>query len=150
MRERLPSVPSMGDVFSAPLQAAPPVGLSATPVLGSASDAPRPMQWSRLSGSSDDIKPTIQATKSDAAPAPKAKSELSFERYARIKAHLWDANASREDVLSKHGMDEIEWRIMEQHQTEALDLEAKEGRCDLALALLTAFEAANAPSVTAP
>lgn len=108
------------------------------------------MQWSRLSGSNEDIKPTIQAAKSETPPTPKAKNELSFERYARIKVHLWNANASREDVLSKHGMDEIEWRIMERHQTEALDLEAKEGRCDLALALLAAFEAANMPSVTAP
>jgi len=108
------------------------------------------MQWGRLSGSSDDTKPTIHAAKSETASTPKAKNELSFERYARIKVHLWDANVAREDVLSKHGMDEIEWRIMEQHQTEALDLEAKEGRCDLALALLAAFEAANAPSLAAP
>ena len=108
------------------------------------------MQWSSLSGSNDDIKPTIQASKPEVSPTPKAKKELSFERYARVKAHLWGANASREDVLSKHGLDEIEWRILEQHQTEALDLEAKEGKCDLALALLTAFEAANAASLTAP
>ncbi|HRI69888.1 MAG TPA: hypothetical protein PK156_36920 [Polyangium sp.] len=53
-------------------------------------------------------------------------------------------------MLSKHGLDEIEWRILEQQQTEALELEAKEGKCDLALALVAAFEAANAPSIAAP
>jgi hypothetical protein len=108
------------------------------------------MQWSRLSGLNDDIKPTIQAAKPEASPAPKPKSELSFERYARIKVHLWDSDASREDVLSKNGIDEIEWRILEKQQTEALDLEAKEGKCDLALALVAAFEAANTPSLAAP
>jgi hypothetical protein len=109
------------------------------------------MQWSRLSGSSDDIMPTIQAAKPESSlAASKPKSELSFERYARIKVHLWSADASREDVLSKNGMDEIEWRILEQQQTQALDLEAKEGKCDLALALVAAFEAANAPSLAAP
>lgn len=106
--------------------------------------------WPRLSGPSDEIKPTLQPQKSDTSATPKPKSELSFERYARIKVHLWSPDASREDVLQKHGIDEVEWRILEQQQTEALELEAKEGRCDLALALVAAFEAANAPSLAAP
>jgi len=108
------------------------------------------MQWSRLSGSNDEIKPAIQAAKPEASAKQKPKSELSFERYARIKVHLWSPDASREDVLSKNGLDEIEWRILEQQQTEALELEAKEGKCDLALALVAAFEAVNAPILAAP
>ncbi len=147
-RERLASVPP--DMVSAPLQAAQAIASPNESVFAPAVDAPRPMQWSRLSGPSDDIKPTIPASKAEASPRPGAKSELSFERYARIKVHLRDANASREDVLSKNGLDEIEWRILEQHQTDALDHEAKEGKCDLALTLLAAFEVANAPSLMAP
>jgi hypothetical protein len=144
-------VPPIGEAFSTPFQAAPPIVSQNLPLPPPVSDAPRPVSWSRLSGTNDDIQPLIQAAKPQGAPAPKPKSELSFERYARIKVHLWGTNVSREEVLSKHGIDEIEWRIMERHQTEALDLEAKEGRCDLALALLDAFETANtAPTVSAP
>lgn len=145
VRDRLPSVPA-ATPFAAP--AVPTT--SSLPPIPSPTDAPRPMQWSRLSGPSDEIKPTLSMTKSDVATPVKAKGELSFERYAQIKVHLWSSNAPREDVLSKHGIDEIDWHILEQQQTEALESEAKEGKCDLALALVAAFEAANSPSLSAP
>jgi len=144
-RERLPSVPA-ATPFVAPAAPTAPA-LASIP---SPADGPRPMQWSRLSGPSDEIKPVVAMSKSDMATPVKAKSELSFERYAQIKVHLWTSNAPREDVLSKHGLDDIDWHILEQQQTEALETEAKEGKCDLALALVAAFEAANAPSISAP
>lgn len=87
---------------------------------------------------------------SEVAAPRKTKGDLSFERYAQIKVYLWSSNAPREDVLSKHGLDEIDWHILEQEQTEALETEAKEGKCELALALMAAFEAANAPSISPP
>lgn len=149
-RERMPSVLLSATPFSAPPATAPAIASVPTPPLSAASDMLRPMAWLGSSGNSDILQTTLQAAKSDDSPPPKPKSELSFEKYARIKVHLWSADASREDVLSKHGLDEIEWRILEQQQTEALEHEAKEGKCDLALALVAAFEAANAPSLTAP
>ncbi len=85
----------------------------------------------------------------DATSLTAPKVDRSFERYARIKALLWAPDVSRDEVLSKHGLDEVEWRIFEQQQIEALDNEAKEGKCDLALALLTAFEAAQTPLLAA-
>lgn len=142
-RERLPSVPA-ATPFTAPVVAP----TSALPPIPSPSDAPRPLQWSRLSGPSDEIKPSMAM--SEVAAPRKTKGDLSFERYAQIKVYLWSSNAPREDVLSKHGLDEIDWHILEQEQTEALETEAKEGKCELALALMAAFEAANAPSISPP
>jgi hypothetical protein len=106
------------------------------------------VQWGRLSGNESAAPLAVKPT--EAAPSPKPTAERSFERYARIKAHLWALDGSRDEVLGKYGLDEIEWRILEQQQAEALEVEAKEGRCDLALALVAALEAAQGPMLAAP
>ncbi|HZF54508.1 MAG TPA: DUF2169 domain-containing protein [Polyangiaceae bacterium] len=77
------------------------------------------------------------------------KASLSIEQYARIKMQLWGAHASLSEVLERHGIDEVEWRIHERRQADALAAEEREGRCDLALALMAAFEASQAQSSTA-
>ncbi|HVK70015.1 MAG TPA: DUF2169 domain-containing protein [Polyangium sp.] len=79
-----------------------------------------------------------------------ARGELSVERYARIKVDLWGAQAALHEVLSRYGIDEVAWRVHERQQAEALAGEAREGRCDLALALCAAFDAAKAPGVAPP
>nr|WP_240806816.1 DUF2169 domain-containing protein [Polyangium spumosum] len=83
----------------------------------------------------------------DVVPSP---GELSIERYARIKVDLWGARAALHEVLARYGVDEVAWRVHERQQAEALAGEAREGRCDLALALCAAFEAAKAPGVAPP
>lgn len=142
-RERLSSIPEPLP-FSAPRSDAPSKGLSSS----LPGDAPRPVQWGRLSGNESAAPLAVKPT--EAAPSPKPTAERSFERYARIKAHLWALDGSRDEVLGKYGLDEIEWRILEQQQAEALEVEAKEGRCDLALALVAALEAAQGPMLAAP
>ncbi|MDI1434890.1 hypothetical protein [Polyangium sorediatum] len=79
-----------------------------------------------------------------------ARGDLSVERYARIKVDLWGAQAALHEVLARYGIDEVAWRVHERQQAEALAGEAREGRCDLALALCAAFEAAKAPGVAPP
>jgi hypothetical protein len=73
-----------------------------------------------------------------------AKARLSLQQYARIKTELWGAHASLSEVLERHGIDEVEWRIHERRQADALADEGRGGRCDLALALMAAFEASQA------
>lgn len=80
-----------------------------------------------------------------APPAPRATAVLSVERYARIKAELWGC-AGLGAVLERHGIDEVEWLVHERRQASLLAGEAREGRCDLALALVAAFETARAAS----
>jgi hypothetical protein len=57
---------------------------------------------------------------------------------------LWGGKASLSEVLERHGIDEVEWRIHERRQADALADEAHGGRCDLALALMAALESAAA------
>ncbi len=86
---------------------------------------------------------------SERAERKPGKGSLSIEQYARIKMQLWGAHASLSEVLERHGIDEVEWRIHERRQADALAAEEREGRCDLALALMAAFEASQAQSSTA-
>ncbi len=77
-------------------------------------------------------------------PAAAAGPELlAHERYASIKAEIWEGRAALDEVLARHGIDEIEWRAGELRLAEALAREAREARCDLALALAGALEAAR-------
>jgi hypothetical protein len=78
------------------------------------------------------------------AEATPGKAALSVEHYARIKMELWGGKASLSEVLERHGIDEVEWRIHERRQADALANEAHGGRCDLALALMAALESAAA------
>jgi hypothetical protein len=118
--------------------------------------APRPLM--QLSMTPAAIEPIVtkpreeQPEKRALEPAieRKPKATLSVERYARIKVDLWGAPAALRDVLEKHGIDEIEWRIHEKRQAEALEEEARGGKCDLALALVAAFESAKTPSPAPP
>lgn len=79
-----------------------------------------------------------------AAPA------ISLEQYARIKTELWDAGVDLREILEEHGVDEIAWRVHERWQADALAAEAREGRSDLALALIAAFERAQAAPEEVP
>jgi hypothetical protein len=83
---------------------------------------------------------------SDPPPAPERPEEksITLERYSRIKSELWGADERLPEVLARHGIDEIVWRVHERRQADALAAEAREGRCDLALAMMAAFEAAQA------
>ena len=80
----------------------------------------------------------------------KPRSTLSIEQYARIKAELWGTRTRLHEVLTRYGIDEVAWRVQERQHAEAIAVEAREGRCDLALALCAAFEAAKAPGVAPP
>ena len=100
------------------------------------------------------LAPAPTATAAPVAPtAPRAMAVLSVERYARIKAELWGCTELGA-VLERHGIDEVEWRVHERRQGSLLAGEAQEGRCDLALALVAAFETARAarrePAALAP
>lgn len=119
-------------IFSAPLGTSAVLPFTAAP-------APSPVQ------------PASPAPpREEPAPLPEKRAELSIERYARIKVDLWGARAALHEVLSRYGIDEVAWRVHERQQAEALAGEAREGRCDLALALCAAFEAAKAPGVAPP
>lgn len=72
------------------------------------------------------------------------KPLLPMETYAAIQVDLWDEGALLEDVLARHGMDEITWRDNEQRRADALAEEAKQGRSEVALALAEALDAAAA------
>ncbi|MDC0747530.1 DUF2169 family type VI secretion system accessory protein [Polyangium mundeleinium] len=96
------------------------------------------------------IVPSVGGIVPSAGGVGAARGELSVERYARIKVDLWGAQAALHEVLSRYGIDEVAWRVHERQQAEALAGEAREGRCDLALALCAAFEAAKAPGVAPP
>jgi hypothetical protein len=78
-----------------------------------------------------------------------ARPALSLERYARIKVELWGRDDPR-GVLDRHGVDEVDWLVHERRQASLLAGEAREGRCDLALALAAALAAARDPAPPAP
>ncbi len=90
-----------------------------------------------------------EAPAGDASARPAAPA-ISLEQYARVKSELWGADASLNEALERHGIDEIAWRVHERRQAEALAAEAREGRCDLALALIEAFESAKKGKAEAP
>lgn len=83
-------------------------------------------------------------------PARAAPPGITLEQYARVKSELWGAEASLPEALARHGIDEIAWRVHERWQADALAAEAREGRCDLALALVAAFESARAVPAEVP
>jgi hypothetical protein len=124
--------------FSAPLASLAAPAFSAPPTMSAAAALAPP--------------PPENREPPPAAPgqAGEAKAPLSVERYARIKADLWGARGALHEVLARHGIDEVAWRVHERQQAEELAGEAREGRCDLALALCAAFEAAKAPDVAPP
>ncbi|AKT40602.1 DUF2169 family type VI secretion system accessory protein [Chondromyces crocatus] len=77
------------------------------------------------------------------AEPPRSKSQLSLAHYARIKVASWRGDAPLSELLEQHGLDEVAWRMHERQQSESLAAEAREGRCDMALSLLAALEAAQ-------
>jgi hypothetical protein len=72
------------------------------------------------------------------------KPLLPLETYATIQVDLWDEGVLLENVLARHGIDEITWRDNEQRRADALAEESKQGRSEMAVALAEALEAAAA------
>jgi Uncharacterized protein conserved in bacteria (DUF2169) len=75
------------------------------------------------------------------APPIVEAAPLPVERYAAIKAALWDDGAARAEVLARHGLDEASFRAEERRQAEAIEADQREGRADRALALAAALDA---------
>ncbi|HLM72832.1 MAG TPA: DUF2169 domain-containing protein, partial [Polyangiaceae bacterium] len=65
------------------------------------------------------LAPTPELPKAEAKKNTK-KSLLPLETYAAIQVDLWDEGAVLEDVLARHGVDEITWRDNEQRRAEAV------------------------------
>lgn len=76
--------------------------------------------------------------------AANTKPLLPMETYAAVQVDLWDEGALLDDVLARHGIDEITWRDNERRRADALAEEAARGRSENALALAEAIEAAAA------
>jgi hypothetical protein len=83
-------------------------------------------------------------------PPPDAPPLLALEIYAAIQMDLWDESAPFEDVLARHGVDEIAWRDNERRRAEVLAEEARQGRSELALALADALDAVRAKRALPP
>ena len=102
------------------------------------------------------IPPATETTREDGAALPLQARPggppggLTIEEYCRIKIELWAAGADLHELLEEHGVDEIQWRVHEKWQADALAAEAREGRCDLALALMAAFEGAQSQADKGP
>ena len=80
---------------------------------------------------------------SGAEPAPAVPKPLPIDAYAALTVALREGRMSRAEALSRHGVDEATWAVTERHYKEALDSEAKAGRCELALDLGKAMRAAR-------
>lgn len=134
--------------------APPPHNAPATPLFALSSanlpppnDAPATplfaLSSSSVSPAASDAEDPAALALSDTPVRPRAAG-IALEQYARVKIEVWDSDAGLREALERHGIDEIAWRMYERRQADALAAEALEGRCDLALALVAAFEAARA------
>lgn len=76
-------------------------------------------------------------------PEPSEPEAIAVPRYARIQAELWQRRGALDEVLERHGLDEITWRANERRYAELIAREASEGRCDTAAALAGAIQEAQ-------
>ncbi len=92
--------------------APPPAGPSALLTFGApAASTPVEAPKSPLSrfNVGCDLKPIAQ----EAKPVELSRPTLSLETYAKVKAELWSLGANRREVLRRHGLSEIQWRLAE-------------------------------------
>lgn len=76
-----------------------------------------------------------QLPERDRPAAVVSSSELSLERYTAIRAEIWANKEPRRDILKRHGLTELKWRMAERRLSDKL-AEDKNG-ASVAAALAT-------------
>jgi hypothetical protein len=69
---------------------------------------------------------------------------IPLELYARVKVELWQRRDPLEDVLERHGLDELQWRAHERWLKRAMGADAEGRAVGRALALAGALRRARA------